>query len=168
MLESLHIAQFEIKGNIWTTCFSSEGLMRLWFPGQFQNIEITQSEQPLPKTIKSQQTATQKWLSAYLNGKNSDPLATPSLDLSCGTLFQQKVWQALLKIPYGQTQSYGQIASSINNPKAVRAAGGACGTNPIPLIIPCHRVLAANRKLGGFSGGLPWKKRLLALEGIKI
>ena len=92
----------------------------------------------------------------------------PLLDITSGTPFQQQVWQALLKIPYGHTQSYGEIATFINNPKAVRATGGACGANPIPLIIPCHRVLAANRKLGGFSWGLPWKKRLLALENIEL
>jgi O-6-methylguanine DNA methyltransferase len=66
----------------------------------------------------------------------------------------------------GQTKGYAQIAKEIGSPKAARAVGGACGANPVPLIIPCHRVLAANVKLGGFSGGLDWKLRLLAAEGV--
>ena len=72
------------------------------------------------------------------------------------------------KIKPGNTLSYGEIARSIGKPKAVRAVGGACGANPIPVLIPCHRVLAANRKIGGFSGGLEWKKALLAREGVRV
>ena len=168
MDQELHVKQFDIKGETWTACFSPAGIMRLWFPEQLQQVDFVQSESTLSKEIKSQQKMTLKWLQAYLGGKPSDALPKPSLDLSSGTVFQQKVWKDMLKIPYGKTQSYGQIAKSIKNPKAVRAVGGACGANPIPLIIPCHRVLAANGKLGGFSGGLPWKKRLLKLEGIEL
>ncbi len=72
----------------------------------------------------------------------------------------------MLKIKFGRTQSYGEIATAIGNPNAVRAVGGACGANPIPVIVPCHRVLAAHQKLGGFSSGLEWKKKLLAREGV--
>lgn len=72
----------------------------------------------------------------------------------------------MLKIKLGRTQSYGEIAKAIGKPKAVRAVGGACGANPIPLLVPCHRVLAANKKIGGFSSGLDWKRKLLAREGI--
>jgi methylated-DNA-[protein]-cysteine S-methyltransferase len=93
-------------------------------------------------------------------------LPLPCLDLRDGTVFQQNVWRAIRGIPFGETQSYSKIANSIENTRAVRAVGGACGANPIPLIIPCHRVLAANHELGGFSGGISWKKRLLKLEGI--
>ena len=73
----------------------------------------------------------------------------------------------MLKISTGKTKSYGEIASAIGKPKAVRAVGGACGANPVPVLVPCHRVLAANKKLGGFSGGLDWKRSLLAREGVK-
>ena len=66
----------------------------------------------------------------------------------------------------GKTQSYSEIAATIGKPKAARAVGSACGANPIPVLIPCHRVLAANKKLGGFSGGLNWKRALLKREGI--
>jgi O-6-methylguanine DNA methyltransferase len=91
----------------------------------------------------------------------------PPLDLA-GTEFQKSVWRALRKIRSGRTKSYGEIARAVGNPKAVRAVGGACGANPIPVLVPCHRVLAANKKLGGFSGGLNWKRELLAGEGVSL
>jgi methylated-DNA-[protein]-cysteine S-methyltransferase len=81
-----------------------------------------------------------------------------------GTPFQQKVWDALLNIPYGKTISYGELAKRIGNPSASRAVGLANGSNPIPIIIPCHRVIGANGKLTGYGGGLPIKEKLLALE----
>ena len=74
----------------------------------------------------------------------------------------------MLKLAAGQTKSYGEIAGAIGKPKAVRAVGGACGANPVPVLVPCHRVLAANKKLGGFSGGLDWKLSLLKREGIQF
>ena len=83
-----------------------------------------------------------------------------------GTEFQKSVWNALRKISPGKTKSYGEIAKAIGKPKAVRAVGGACGANPVPVLVPCHRVLAANKKLGGFSGGLDWKRKLLAREDV--
>lgn len=87
-----------------------------------------------------------------------------ALDLSLGTPFQQKVWQALLKIPYGETISYAQLASSIGQPTAYRAVANANGKNPISLIVPCHRVIASDGGLGGYTGGLDIKKQLLAIE----
>jgi O-6-methylguanine DNA methyltransferase len=86
------------------------------------------------------------------------------MDLSSGTDFQRRVWRALQKIPRGQTRSYGWVARKIGRPKAARAVGTACGANPVPIIIPCHRVIASDGSLGGFGGGLPLKRRLLALE----
>ena len=87
------------------------------------------------------------------------------VDLSAGTPFQQCVWRVLQMIPYGQTRSYAWVAQKIGKPKAARAVGAACGANPLPVIIPCHRVIASDGTLGGYSGGLHWKKRLLKLEG---
>jgi len=81
-----------------------------------------------------------------------------------GTDFQVSVWQALQKIPYGRTWSYGQVARAVGRPKAARAVGRACGANPLPLVIPCHRVVGADGDLTGFGGGLEWKKWLLELE----
>jgi methylated-DNA-[protein]-cysteine S-methyltransferase len=82
-----------------------------------------------------------------------------------GTQFQQQVWQALTTIKQGETQSYGWLAKTINNEKAVRAVGSANGANPIALIIPCHRVIGKNGKLTGYAGGLALKAKLLTFEG---
>lgn len=82
-----------------------------------------------------------------------------------GTPFQQKVWAALRTIPYGQTLSYIDVAKMIGKPSASRAVGGANGKNPLPILIPCHRVVAADGSLGGYSLGLDMKRRLLELEG---
>jgi len=81
-----------------------------------------------------------------------------------GTPFQLKVWNLLCDIPYGETISYGELARRIGNPKASRAVGLANGSNPIPIVIPCHRVIGSNGKLTGYGGGLPIKEKLLALE----
>ena len=85
-----------------------------------------------------------------------------------GTDFQRKVWAALAKIPFGETWNYAQLAREVGNPKAARAVGAANGANPIPIIIPCHRVIGADGSLTGFGGGLPTKRWLLAHEGVPI
>lgn len=90
------------------------------------------------------------------------------LDTSAGTDFQRSVWSACRSIPYGQTRTYAWIAKQIGKPSASRAVGNALGKNPLPIIVPCHRVLASGGGLGGFKGGLPTKKMLLKLEGIKL
>jgi len=82
-----------------------------------------------------------------------------------GTEFQLSVWNYLTKIPYGETRSYGQVAEAIGRSKAVRAVGAANGSNPVAIIVPCHRVIGSSGKLTGYGGGLPLKKRLLELEG---
>lgn len=102
-----------------------------------------------------------KQLDEYFSGKRTE------FDLALspeGTDFQQQVWQALTEIPYGETWSYGQLAKHIGKPKASRAVGAANGINPIPVIIPCHRVIGSNGKLTGFGGGLETKSFLLNLE----
>jgi methylated-DNA-[protein]-cysteine S-methyltransferase len=82
-----------------------------------------------------------------------------------GTEFQRRVWRALTEIPYGQTLSYGELARRIGKPSASRAVGLANGANPLPIIVPCHRVIGSDGTLTGFGGGLPIKRKLLALEG---
>lgn len=88
------------------------------------------------------------------------------MDLSIGTLFQQKVWQALLQIPYGETISYAELAQRIGQPTAYRAVANANGKNPIALIIPCHRVIASDGGLGGYTGGVAIKRQLLMIENL--
>src|SRR5204863_9235915 len=110
--------------------------------------------------------ATVEALNEALEGRA--PRHLPPLDLSAGTDFQRQVWQTLREIVLGETWSYAEVAKAIGKPKAVRAVGGACGANPIPVFVPCHRVLAANHTLGGFSSGLEWKRTLLGREGITL
>ena len=119
----------------------------------------------IPAPIRRWHQATVAALKQVLAGRS--PKKFPPLDLG-GTEFQKSVWNALRKISSGKTKSYGEIAQAIGKPKAVRAVGGACGANPVPVLVPCHRVLAANKKLGGFSGGLDWKRDLLAREGVSL
>ena len=101
----------------------------------------------------------------YFAGK-LDKFDVP-LDLR-GTEFQRSVWEALRRIPYGETRTYGDVAAQIDRPKAYRAVGLANGSNPVPLVVPCHRVVAAGGKLGGFGGGLDTKRKLLALEQSRL
>lgn len=86
-----------------------------------------------------------------------------ALDLR-GTAFQRAVWEALRDIPYGETRTYGEVAEAAGNGRAVRAAGAACGANPVAIVVPCHRVVASGGGLGGYSGGLELKRRLIELE----
>ncbi len=90
-----------------------------------------------------------------------------TLDLSAGTPFQQEVWRAICAIPWGDTWTYGAVARRVGKPGAARAIGQAMGANPIPIVVPCHRVIGVNG-LGGYTGGLEWKRRLLSLEGASI
>lgn len=103
----------------------------------------------------------QRDLHDYFEGRSVD-LRHP-LDLDGATPFQRAVWRALRRIPHGQTRTYAQIARAIGRPRACRAVGTACGRNPLPLLIPCHRAVACNG-VGGFSAGRGWKKFLLNLE----
>lgn len=91
-----------------------------------------------------------------------------AVDLRAGTPFQRAVWRVLQTIPHGQTRCYGWVARQLGRPAAARAVGAACGANPVPILVPCHRVVASNGTLGGFSGGLALKRRLLALEGVRL
>ena len=121
------------------------------------------SDQETSASAQKILSATKKQLEQYFAGKRTT-FDIP-LDLK-GTEFQQQAWLALCRIPYGKTISYGQQAKNIQRPKAFRAVGSANGKNPIPIIVPCHRVVAGDGSLGGYSLGLKMKKQLLALEGV--
>lgn len=146
--------------------FSAEGLAQLDFPVKILGDEAKVADE-LPASFRAWAAQTQTALHAALasSPRRAAKLTLPPLDLSRGTKFRLRVWAELIRIPRGETRSYGEIADELGKRRAARAVGGACGANPIPVLIPCHRVLAANGGLGGFSGGLEWKRRLLALEG---
>jgi O-6-methylguanine DNA methyltransferase len=126
----------------------------------------TQAKGALEPLMSDWLEITSRAVKAVLAGRTPDDF--PPFDLSVGTPFQKQVWQAIFSIGNGETLSYGEIAIRIGSPRAVRAVGGACGANPIPLLIPCHRVLARNQGLGGFSGGLQWKRLLLEREAFGL
>jgi methylated-DNA-[protein]-cysteine S-methyltransferase len=104
---------------------------------------------------------TERQLNEYFAGKRRE--FALRLDMR-GTAFQKDVWEALLAIPYGETRSYGEIAKNIGKPSASRAVGAANGRNPIPIVVPCHRVIGSTGKLTGFGGGLDMKEKLLGIE----
>lgn len=124
-----------------------------------QQLKALQQAQVPPLDKATAQTWAQKISSALIQDQTK---AIP-LDLR-GTSFQQAVWSALQQIPRGTTRTYAQLAAQLNNPKASRAVGSACGANPLPFIIPCHRVLASTGGLGGFAFSLTMKQALLAAE----
>ena len=153
--------------------YSEKGLAELDFPNGRAELPLGQAarqrrptkQNGVPANIRAWHRTTESALKNILDGRK--PKRLPPLDLA-GTEFQKSVWSALRKLSPGKTKSYGEIATAIGRPKAVRAVGGACGANPVPVLVPCHRVLAANKKLGGFSGGLDWKRKLLAREAVTI
>lgn len=116
-------------------------------------------------TLARDPQRTQRAREALLAYQRGDVRAFDSLPLApAGTAWQRAVWQALTEIPYGETISYGELAARLGRPQAARAVGHANGSNPIPLIVPCHRVIGADGSLTGYGGGLDIKQRLLAHE----
>ena len=142
--------------------YSTRGLRELSFPGSEEKavFDATRAD----REILELHRVTSVAVAAILRGDTVTEF--PRLDLDEHTGFRRKVWSEMRQIPCGRTISYAELARRIGQPNATRAVGGACGANPIPLIIPCHRVLAAGQRLGGFSGGLEWKRKLLAIEKI--
>jgi methylated-DNA-[protein]-cysteine S-methyltransferase len=141
--------------------FSDRGLTALEFAGADASPAPQQDAPPLH--LQPHIEAAKRELTAYFRGDPTD-FAALTLDPQ-GTPFQRRVWQELQGIPCGQAISYKELAQRLGNPKASRAVGQANGRNPIPLIIPCHRVINANGALGGFSSGLDRKRWLLRHEG---
>ncbi|HPI74146.1 MAG TPA: methylated-DNA--[protein]-cysteine S-methyltransferase [bacterium] len=144
---------------------SEQGLFRIEFVRPGEEDRFLTALPPTVHLVKDERAfdKVRPQLDVYFSGKPVD--WQMALDVSSGTDFQQLVWSALRRIPYGQTITYGQLAQSIGKPGASRAVGAANAANPLPVIIPCHRVVAGNGRLGGFSGGLHIKQALLRLEG---
>ncbi len=133
-----------------------------------QGIFWSRQKAPLVKSLSGREKAIRVLLKAseqveaYLSGRLKK--FTLPLDLVQGTEFQKLVWSELSRIPYGETRSYREIAEKVGKPKAFRAVGTANGKNPLSIVVPCHRVIAANGTLGGYAGGLKLKTHLLELE----
>ena len=144
---------------------TAEGLSGLWFTDnqRYLPVKLTgPTAWPMSDNNPVLQLASQQ-LAEYFAGQRSG-FDLP-LDLRCGTVFQQSVWQALLAITHGDVISYGEVSRRIGKPTAVRAVGSAIGRNPVSIVVPCHRVTASCGALTGYAGGLDRKSALLRLEG---
>jgi methylated-DNA-[protein]-cysteine S-methyltransferase len=153
-------------GVMWLA-FSKKGIVKLSFPNEGRKDIFNFLHRRFNDIVeyKENDKAYGDQINLYLAGKLKS-FDVP-LDLY-GTEFQKRVWNELLKIPYGSVRTYKDIAESIGKPKAFRAVGGANNKNPIPIIIPCHRVIGSNGELVGYGGGLEYKIKLLQIEGIEL
>ncbi|HEX2097114.1 MAG TPA: methylated-DNA--[protein]-cysteine S-methyltransferase [Solirubrobacterales bacterium] len=143
------------------------GVVRIGLPNQDQETlleDLATRVSPRVLEAPTQLDDLRRELDLYFEGKLTD-FDLP-LDWRLTQGFRRKAQRAIARIPYGQTRSYTQIAASAGNQRAVRAAGTACGTNPLPIVVPCHRVLRSGGSLGGYGGGLPMKEALLRIEGV--
>lgn len=136
---------------------SARGVTKILLPGDaFEH----------PVHAQEARTPAARQLEEYFAGTRRE--FTVRLDLGGLTPFRARALHTLSQVPYGETVTYAELAHAAGSPKAVRAAGSACATNPLPLFIPCHRVLRADGSLGGYRGGVEAKRFLLALEGINV
>ncbi|WNS41960.1 methylated-DNA--[protein]-cysteine S-methyltransferase [Paenibacillus sp. MMS20-IR301] len=154
----------------WTLWASDKGLIRLTYPQDEGRLPAAWLKQYAPAgrlqedRERFEQLGATALLQRYFAGEAVD-FSGLALDL-WGTPFQQEVWRGLLTIPYGKTATYKELAERIGRPQAMRAVGTANGQNPLPVIVPCHRVIGTNGTLTGYRGGLQLKQELLQLEGI--
>lgn len=155
-------------GRIWLG-WSAKGLVMLdqhdrpFGPDRFERwlpeVPADAAPSPVPEVFAER-------LGAYARGQAVDPAELPS-DLR-GTAFQNRVWAALQRVPRGQVRTYAGLGADAGAPRAMRAVGTAMAKNPLPIVVPCHRVVAHGARLGGYSDGLGRKKQLLALEGVRL
>ncbi|WP_458463060.1 methylated-DNA--[protein]-cysteine S-methyltransferase [Paenibacillus sp.] len=172
MRKRLMYTTMQLDGRPWVLLATEKGLCRVVMPnetlgdwnGWIQKIApgvgLEENEDALKRT------GMMDWLQSYFAGEQMAFTDEIPLDL-IGTPFQEQVWRELGRVPYGEIRTYGDIAAAIGRPSAVRAVGAANGANPIPVLLPCHRIIGANRKLTGFRGGLEMKRRLLDIEQIE-
>lgn len=146
---------------------TERGVVRIGLPNQDSDELLEDlARRVSPRVLEAPQRLDEarRELELYFAGRLTD-FDLP-LDWSLTQGFRRKAQRAIARIPYGQTRSYTEIAASAGNERAVRAAGTACGANPLPIVVPCHRVLRTGGALGGYGGGLPMKKALLRMEGV--
>lgn len=147
--------------------FTSKGIVKLNLPGENEAEMLDFLKKYFDDIIELEEDKNDyhKEILSYLEGDLKE-FSLP-IDLY-GTSFQKKVWKELLKIPYGMTKTYKEVAAALGNEKSSRAVGNGCNKNPIPIIVPCHRVVGKSFNLTGYRGGLSLKKKLLEIEGIKF
>lgn len=145
---------------------SSRGLVRIGLPGvdlgDTANLADADDVGGEPPRERATLLTAATQLTEYFSGQRKE-FSVP-LDLPAAQRFRERAQRGLLDIAYGQTESYSALAARLGNPRAVRAVGSACATNPLPIIVPCHRVLRSDGSLGGYAGGLEMKQYLLELE----
>jgi O-6-methylguanine DNA methyltransferase len=167
--ESIVLGQLSTQLGIFGAALTPTGLGRLTFPSEpFGRCEAWARRWAPRAELRQDQTALRslaEQLNAYLEGDLRD-FSVP-IDMR-GTPFQVAVWQALQQIGYGEVRSYAAVANAIGRPTAVRAVGAANGVNPVPVIVPCHRVIGSNGTLTGYGGGIEMKAWLLRREGIDV
>jgi O-6-methylguanine DNA methyltransferase len=167
MENSTVIGRFNTPFGEFGAVITSKGLSRLTFPTEPFSFCEEWVKRWIPEAFVVEDKTTMLNISEQLNAYFKGDLRKFQLPLDLrGTPFQLKVWHQLENINFGQTRSYSQIAHLIGSPKAIRAVGAANGANPIPIIIPCHRVIGSSGKLVGYAGGLDLKYSLLILEGV--
>ncbi len=160
------IGEIETNTGVFGAVVTDRGLAQLTFPGRPRDIREQWVRRWWPNANVIADDGRLRPIAEQLQAYFCGELRQFTLPLDMhGTQFQREVWQALQQIPFGQTRSYADIAESIGRPKAVRAVGAANGANPVPVVVPCHRVIGKSGKLVGFAGGLELKSRLLELEG---
>ncbi|HDS11743.1 MAG TPA: methylated-DNA--[protein]-cysteine S-methyltransferase [Candidatus Wirthbacteria bacterium] len=166
MMETLYVSQMDSPlGNIYLGA-TKKGVCKIslqdeagFYDWLFKHVDAVEAKVQNYYQIKSVKVALRR-----LFAGRSAQAAGLTLDLR-GSIFQVKVWQVLLDIPFGQTSTYGELADQIGYLNAARAVGQACGANPLPLLVPCHRVVGADGKMGGYAAGTKVKEYLLKLEG---
>lgn len=150
------------------------GLRRLDFLGGLREPPLRRAAEQRHETSSEPLTVDEQTIASALEAQLGEYFAGERrefdipLDLGSGSEFRRRVWQVVAHIPYGETLSYAEVAAEAGNPSAYRAAGSACGANPIVIIIPCHRVVGSDKRLHGFGGGLDTKAWLLQHEGREI
>ena len=156
-------AHIETPIGVMTALATAKGLAGLWFEDKQQRIDNID----MPVDDSNRHTrAARDWLDAFWAGRDL-PISNVTLDMH-GTEFQKAVWRQLITIGWGRTITYGQMASKLGQPSASRAAGAACGKNPVGVLVPCHRVIGQSGSLTGYAGGLPRKLALLQHEGVLL
>ncbi len=165
MTATVYYAQLQTPIGLLRLFASGRGLLRLALPNEPRSAAEAYVERTLgPTSVRDDEAAhaaALAQLAAYFAGTRRS-FDVP-LDLR-GTPFQRLVWDAVAAVSYGETRTYRDVARAIDRPAAVRAVGAANGANPVPLIVPCHRIVGANGSLTGYGGGIEVKRRLLALE----